>query len=319
MPGWTAPWSPCEHGGPVSTVDGEARLTSDDFVDPGIFARIFPRPTAREVALAVASAGFSLVQLNLSSFGLPTLPDPGAEPDDRPDYNGIGDAFASEGVAVWGLSATYNMIHPDVTRRRRDTAAAVELIASARSLGAGVVTLCTGTRDPDNMWRAHASNHDPDAWNDMRASLDELLHAAAESGVRLGIEPEAANVVGDARSARRLLDELGAAESLVGIVLDPANLLTTATIDHQERILTEAFGELGPAVVCIHAKDVGGGGFSAPGTGGLDFGLVYRLRQSLPRSVPVIIQDTPEPDASEVRGFLRSLAFVHPWRRDARR
>ena len=91
-------------------------------------------------------------------------------------------------------------------------------------LGAGVVTLCTGTRDPDNMWRAHSGNTDPSAWSDLRRSLDPLLEAAREAGIRLGVEPELANVVRDARTARRLLDEVGL-DAPIGIILDPANLL----------------------------------------------------------------------------------------------
>ena len=42
--------------------------------DLGIFARTFRRDTAAQVARAVQQAGFGLVQLNLSSFGLPTIP-----------------------------------------------------------------------------------------------------------------------------------------------------------------------------------------------------------------------------------------------------
>jgi len=295
-------------GGP-----GAERPATDAFVDPGIFARIFPRPSASEVARAVADAGFSLVQLNLSSFGLPTLPDPGIDGAGRPPYDEIAGAFAAEGVTIWGLSATYNIIHPDLARRRRETAAAKELIAHAHLTGASVVTLCTGTRDPDNMWRGDPANSDAEAWRDMRATIDELLGAAAPAGVRLGIEPEPANVVSDAAAASRLLDELGGNSRLVGIVLDPANLVTTADPADHARILAEAFERLAPAVVCLHAKDVSDGGFSAPGSGGLDFGLVYRLRQSLPLAVPVVIQDTAEPDASAARDFLVALARQHPW------
>jgi sugar phosphate isomerase/epimerase len=80
------------------------------------------------------------------------------------------------------------------------------------------------------MWRAHSGNTDPSAWSDLRRSLDPLLEAAREAGIRLGVEPELANVVRDARTARRLLDEVGL-EAPIGIILDPANLLTPDTVD----------------------------------------------------------------------------------------
>jgi len=58
------------------------------------------------------------------------------------------------------------------------------------------------------MWRAHPGNLASDAWTDLRRTLDALLEAAHEAGVRLGIEPEPGNVVRDARTAARLLAEL---------------------------------------------------------------------------------------------------------------
>jgi sugar phosphate isomerase/epimerase len=289
------------------------RDVSDPYRDPGIFARIFPRPSADELAGALAAAGFRLVQLNLVAFGLPSLPDPDAPADRQPDYDAIRAGFDRAGVTIWGLSATFNMIHPDPIRRRRDCEAARELINSAARLGASYVTLCTGTRDPVDMWRAHPANAAPDAWHDMREQLEPLLAAAEAGGVRLGIEPEAANVVRDAACARRLLEQLGADRQRVGIVLDPANLLAPETLIRQKSVLEDAFVNLGDDVVCLHAKDVVAEGYAAPGSGGLDFDLVYRLRQSLPRPVPVVIQDTAEDDAPRVRALLREYATARPW------
>jgi sugar phosphate isomerase/epimerase len=285
----------------------------DPYRDPGIFARIFPRPSAGEVARALAGAGFPLTQLNLVAFGLPSLPDPGGPADRRPDYGAIRTAFDGAGVTIWGLSATFNMIHPDMTRRRRDGEAARELVANAARLGATCVTLCTGTRDPVDMWRAHPANTAQDAWRDLREGLEPLLAAAEAGSVRLGIEPEPGNVVRDAVCARRLLDELGADRCHLGIVLDPANLLTPGTLVAQEVVLGEAFATLGDDVVCLHAKDVVAGGYAAPGSGGLDFDLVYRLRQALPRPVPVVVQDTAEDDTPRVRAMLRDHAVARPW------
>jgi sugar phosphate isomerase/epimerase len=269
----------------------------------GIFARIFRRRSADEVAAAVAEAGFDLVQLNLNSFGLPTIPDA-----DTVDFASIRRAFDDHGVAIWGLSATYNMIDPDPDKRAASTRAAAALIARAPELGVTAVTLCTGTRDPDDIWRAHPDNADPSAWTAMLATFDELLPPAATAGVRLGVEPEMGNVVSNARAAARLLAELGVDAAHVGIVLDPANLLTTATIDRQRDILTAAVELLGESVICLHAKDVVESGYAAAGSGGLDYSLVFRLSDSLPRAVPTIIQDANENDVPRVVTYLRNHA-----------
>jgi SAM-dependent methyltransferase len=75
--------------------------------------------------------------------------------------------------------------------------------------GAPIVTVCTGTRDADDMWRAHSDNTTPAAWNDMLESLVAAVPVAERHGIVLGIEPESGNVVRGAAEARRLLDEIG--------------------------------------------------------------------------------------------------------------
>lgn len=270
-------------------------------VDLGIFARVFPRDSASGVAGAVASAGFHVTQLNLSSMGHPTLPPAGLELD----LGAIRDAFRSNHVQIWGLSATYNTVHPDTSRRLEDTVKAKALIARSGELGAHFVTLCTGTRDPQDMWRRHPDNGTEESWRDLRATLDMLLPVAEAAGVRLGIEPESANVVADAARAARLIAELGADARLIGIVLDPANLVTISRISEQEAILQAAFEALGNDVVALHAKDVAaGGGYAAAGIGQLDYDLIFELYARLPSPVPIIIQDAEEADVPRTRDFL---------------
>lgn len=272
----------------------------------GIFARTFPRSSADEVAAAVSRARFGLVQLNLSAVGRPTLPAP--DEHQALDFGAIRRAFGARGIGIWGLSASYNMIHPDPVVRDTGTAAAIALLGRAAELGVTAVTVCTGSRDPDNMWHRHPGNDEPAAWNDLRASLDRLLPAAAAAGVRLGIEPEPGNVISDAARARRLLDELGGDAGLCGIVVDPANLVTVDTAGRQADILAEAAGLLAGSIFCVHAKDVVGSGYAAAGTGKLDYGLVFRLLGEMADGTPLIVQDAAEDDVARVRDFLLAHA-----------
>ncbi len=283
--------------------------------DLGIFARTFRRDTAAQVARAVQQAGFGLIQLNLGSFGLPTIPP--AEMLAGLDLPGIRGTFADRGISIWGVSVTYNMIDPDAGRRARATARARAFIERIPELGARVATLCTGTRDPSDIWRGHPDNAREGSWSDLRASLAELLPAARTAGVRLGIEPEPANVVSSAVTAGRLLHELGGDAGLVGIVLDPANLVQVATADQQHDILTAAFTSMAGDVVGLHAKDVTDAGYAAAGRGLLDYELIFSLRATLPRPVPVIIQDASETDSIRVREMLAGLLRRHPWPPDA--
>jgi sugar phosphate isomerase/epimerase len=240
----------------------------------GIFARTFRRDTAAEVAAAIAAAGYPLAHWNFAAIGLPTL-------TTGPDAF---DEVAAAGMTIPSVSATFNAVHPDRDLRHRQTAEAARLIALAPRLGADVVTLCTGSRDPDDMWRAHPANDDPAAWSDLRRTLEPLLEAARDAHVRLGVEPEPGNVVRDAPAAARLLAELGP-DAPIGIILDAANLITTA-----DTVLAEAIDLIGDKVIGAQAKDLDR----------LDYRMVFtQLRRIAP--VPVIVQDVPEADAAAAR------------------
>ena len=87
-----------------------------------------------------------------------------------------------------------------------------------------MVTLCTGTRDPDDMWRAHPDNDDARRLGRHASSRSPPRVAAAEAaGVALGVEPEPDNVVrdaaGGAAAARR-----GRDRRALKVVMDAANL-----------------------------------------------------------------------------------------------
>jgi sugar phosphate isomerase/epimerase len=287
----------------------------------GIFARTFMRDSPAAVARAVADAGFDLVQLNLNSFGLPTIPD--RDLLASTDFGAVRDSFSEQGITIWGVSVTYNTIHPDAGVRRRLTEAAGQLIARVPELGAQFATLCTGTRDAGNMWRSHPANGESSALRDLRTTIDLLLEAATAAGVRLGIEPEPANVICDARTAANLLRDLGPDAEHVAIVLDPANLIDSTTAGSQRFVLTDAFETLGMSIECVHAKDVasgsteGTGHFVAAGAGWLDYDLIFELRSQLPRPVPVVVQDVAEHDARRVRDMLIDQFTRHPVRSDA--
>ncbi len=269
-------------------------------VEVGVFARVFPTGPPNEIAAAIAAAGFTTTQLNLAALGRPTLD----TELDTTTARSIHASFRRHGIRVWGVSGTFNAIHPDPVTRRDATRAVTRLLPRVPDLGATVLTLCTGTRDPVNIWHAHPDNLSPGAWRDLRDTLDHLLPTAAAAGVKLGVEPEAGNVVHDAEAAARLLRELGSDAQHVTIVLDPANLLTPATAPGQRAVLTSAFEMLGPSIGALHAKDVVASGYAAAGCGELDYELIMDLRAEFAPTSPVIAQDLAPDDAPRVREFV---------------
>jgi sugar phosphate isomerase/epimerase len=232
----------------------------------GIFAKTFAGSDPATVLGAARAAGFASVQYNMACSGLAAMPDDlspaqGAE---------VAQASAATGVAVAAVSGTYNMIHPDPAVRAAGLRRLEVLIRSAAAMGTSLVTLCTGTRDAEDQWRGHPDNASPEAWRDL---LDEMAKACAlaePQGVRLGIEPEVANVVDSAARARALIDALQSPS--LAIVLDPANLFEVAPLAAQRDLIARAVDLLADRIVMAHAKDRdAGGGFATAGQGVVDF------------------------------------------------
>lgn len=268
----------------------------------GIFARTFRRDSLDATLRAAAANAFRLIHFNFACAGLPSLPD-ALEPE---TCRRIRDAFIEHHLVMLGVSATYNTIHPDRERRDVETARAVRVIELGPTLGTGIVSLSTGTRDPDDMWRRHPANEDPASWSDLLNTVSRLVQAAEQAGVVLGIEPERNNVVSSARRAIRLLGELRSAS--LGIILDPANLVDPARPETQHAVLEEAFDLLAPWTVMVHAKDVVATGHVAAGLGLLDYGYVFELIRHHRLEVPVVIHDVDESDVDRARAFVESLA-----------
>jgi sugar phosphate isomerase/epimerase len=239
---------------------------------PGIFESIFPGKTVEEKFAELATLGFRAVQFDLESAGLATIPDELP----RSTIEVIRAACVAHGVEISALSGTYNMIGPDLANRVANHARFLKHIKRAPELGTRIVTICTGTRDPQSMWRKHPNNQTDDAWNDLVAALAQALEVAERSGVVLGIEPEPANVINTADRARRLIEEM--ASRHLGIIADPANLLAGDPSKSPEEALSHVFDLLGDRIVLAHGKDISADGeFTPAGRGVVPWKLFLGL------------------------------------------
>jgi sugar phosphate isomerase/epimerase len=237
----------------------------------GIFARTFPRPTLEGTLDAIADRGLTHVQFNMSCAGLPTLP----ERADEDHCVWIARSFRERGLTMAAISGTFNLCDPDAVRlvdhlRRLDI-----LAAACRWLDTRIITLCTGTRDPEDMWKWHPENVRRTTWEHLVATLREAVKFADRHEVTLAFEPERNNVVNSVAKARMLLDEIGS--PWLKVVLDPANLMAAGDLPRLAEILDEAFDWLGPDIVLAHVK--------TPRVEGLDVDL-KTLREYLGRIDP---------------------------------
>jgi sugar phosphate isomerase/epimerase len=276
----------------------------------GVFARTFARSSPEGVFDALVGYGLGETQFNMSVAGLSTLPDEIAPAlADR-----IRVAAAERRIALVAVSGTFNMIHPDKEVRREGLRRLGVLAGACDRLGTPTVTLCTGTRNPQDMWRRHPDNASPEAWRDLLATMQEALETAEEHGVTLAFEPEAANVVDSAEKGRRLLDEMRSPR--LKVVMDAANLFDAGDparqLSRSEEILEGAFELLGGDLLLAHAKDVNGSGeVVAVGKGDLDYDLYLEHLNEAGYGGPLVMHGLDEKEVGGSLAFLRrKLAAV---------
>jgi sugar phosphate isomerase/epimerase len=268
----------------------------------GIFSRTYQLPGIDRIFAQAAQDGFQAIQFNFSSAGLASLP------KDWPETAVMGVmAGAKESrLSICAVSGTYNMAHPDVSRRQADRIGFTNVVRSAQVMRVPLVTLCTGTRHATDLWSAHPDNGSSEAWAAMRGELDFALDLAERHGVALGVEPEPGNIIRDARHARRLLDEIDSPR--LKIVMDAANLLPPESQARQREVVSEAVALLGADLALVHTKDVGPSGEAvAAGRGVVDFR--HFLKQVLASGYrgPLVSHNFPQRDAASVSNYLRRV------------
>ncbi len=274
----------------------------------GIMTRMYSRPSLAAIADAVRADGLTAVQLSLANAGLQPLP----ENLDRDTARRIGDVFRERGITVAAVSGTFNTIHPDRRVREDGIRRVTGIAARCDDLGTQVITLCTGTRDPENMWRYHPANRDVAAWRDLVKTMLALTKQTADEGVSLGFEPEVVNVIDSSPKARRLIDEVE--HPSLGVVFDPANLMHAKDLDRTGEVIEEAFDRIGKWIVLAHAKDVVEPARGerecrrvAPTTGRIDFKRYLELLREQGYTGAVIMHDLEEDRVQACAANLRKL------------
>ena len=269
----------------------------------GIFAKTFRRTSIEENLDAVRARGLDGVQYNMACAGLASMPDA----IDPALCDRVRQAAAARGIALVAVSGTFNLIHPDPDERRAGFRRLRTLAAACRRLGTGIITLCTGTRDPEDMWRRHPDNDTPGAWRELTTSMQEVLRIAADCEVTMAAEPELSNVMDTARKARRLLDDMQSPQ--LKIVMDAANLFHAGELGRMHDVMNEAFDLLGDAIVIAHAKDLtrdGAAGDAAAGTGVLDYAHYLALLRQADFDGPLVLHGLEEAQVPGCVAFLRT-------------
>ena len=245
----------------------------------GMYAPELRRETPQALFEAARGYGFEQMQFDFSALLDEQMPI-GLEAD---YLESIALAARRHGVEIVAVNGTYNMIHPD-RRVREDGLKRFEALAGyCKALGCRFVTLCTGSRDPEVMWRYHPESVSPDARADLQASLAGVLAVAQRHDLILGIEPEPNNCLNTAASAAQMIGALRC--DRLRIILDAGNLFQRGQA-HPERVrgvLDDGFQHLTPYIHLAHGKDIlegSGLDFTYAGNGIVDFPyFIHRLKE----------------------------------------
>lgn len=267
----------------------------------GIFAKTFPRPTVKEIAKAVKHYGFETMHFNMACLGLEAMP----LEITKEHIASIQAATLAHQMPLCGLSGTFNMCHPNPAIREDGLLRLAVLARHARAMGTSFITLCTGTRDPEDQWRAHPDNNSRSAWLDMCKSMERALAIAETHEIQLGIEPELGNIVNTIPKAKQLLQEMGS--DRLKIVLDPANLFETANQEAIRRLIDTSLEQVGAHLAMAHAKDRDEAGhFVAAGKGIIPFGYFIQQLKAISFDGPLVAHGLAEEEAEGVARFLSS-------------
>lgn len=252
---------------------------------------------------AVKAHGLACVQMSMVCAGLPEMPDQ----IPRELLDRMRREASARGIAIASLTGTFNMSHPDAEHRRTGLRRLRILAEACPRVGTSYIHVCTGTRDPNSMWRHHPDNGSPESWRDMTACIREATDIARQANVVLAFEPEMSNVVDSARKARRLLDEIGSPH--LKVTMDPANLFHAGELPRMTDILDEAFALVGKDIVLCHAKDLdhdGEAGHKPAGHGVLDYDRYMSLLRKYKFKGPILLHGLTVEQVPGCLKFLRA-------------
>ncbi len=269
-------------------------------IEPGIFERTFPRPTLEATLDAVATHGIRHIQLDLASAGLDSVPD--RVPDDVAQR--IREGCQERNISIAAVSGTWNMIHPDPAVRDAGLVGLEAIAGACPAMGTSIITLCTGTRNAESMWRRHPDNDTPAAWRDLVTAMTAALEIADAHDVVLAFEPEPANVISSAARGRNLLREVD--HPRLKVVMDAANVVATNRSQPPETVLDEAFDLLGEHIVVAHGKDLSAdGAFCAAGTGIVPWDHCLARFRAIGFDGPIILHSLGEDEVATSLAYMR--------------
>lgn len=218
----------------------------------GMYSVELKRDSVEELFKAVRDYGFTAMQFDYLSVYEEEMP---LHIDSSMTARILAAAKAN-GVSIVSVNGTFNMIDPDPAKREEGIRRFEELAKHMHELECSFVTLCTGSRSRESMWRMHPESLSDDAWKDLLDTMEKVLDIAEKYDLILGLETEPNNAMNTPERCRQLMDHFGTGR--LQVIMDIANLFRPgmAKKENVRDVMRHAFELLGKDVHLAHGKDI---------------------------------------------------------------
>ncbi len=268
----------------------------------GITSHVYGKLPLEEAARRIKEDGFRSILTNYQFADVKFDP---LNPDWSAADTIVG-TFEKQGVAIAAIYGYYNVIDPDLERRKQGEARMECYLQNWKRLGCPIISTESGTFNRQSQWLEAPENDTEDAFVQCREALRRWARLGEQTGGVVTIEAYWRNVVGTIDRVERLLAEVDS--PALRLVMDPCNYFRSEDLPRMKPMLKDMFQRLGPKIAIAHAKDVKdspkGPEHPAPGKGVLDYPLYFQLLAELDRPLDLVIEHLPLDDVARSRAYV---------------
>lgn len=216
----------------------------------------------------------------------------------------LSDALKENEINVAMLGAYFNMIHPDIEKRRNGLLYFKECQKYARMLGTKYVGSETGSANGDK-WTYNPFNHTDEAYEIVKETTLDLIQCGNAFDCQPIIEGAYNHVIYNPSKLKQLVDET----NLNNVTIDIFNFLNIENYQEHTKILDDALKLLKDKITIFHLKDfiiqenkltqVG------LGQGLMDYDyIIPKIKENCPHAI-LILEGITKDDIAQSLVFLR--------------
>ena len=188
----------------VSYAAPDLRAKAKKNLKLGVFTGVYASLPLEEAARRIAADGFHGVVLE---YGFADVRfDPWAPDWDKARQ--ITRTLAKHNLKIAGLFGYYNVVDPDLARRKRGEQRMQVLIENWKQFDCPLISTETGTLNEKSEWAESPENATEQGYQACRAALEKLAQAAKQHGAIISIESYWRNVIDSIARTERVLHDV---------------------------------------------------------------------------------------------------------------